>query len=113
MARTLVRIALAAWHQEELVDDALNVITELVSHAVAYARLPSIRIIVARPRENRVRLGVVDRSRTVPQLRSDANGDQIHGRALVVVDALADRWGTDIHPWGKTVWVELKVEPAS
>ncbi|MFD1312970.1 ATP-binding protein [Streptomyces sp. NPDC048448] len=111
-ARALVRVALAAWQQEELVEDALNIITELVSNAVAHARLSSIRIIVTRPTENWVRLAVVDRSRTVPQLRSDSNGDQIHGRGLVLVDALSDRWGTDIHRWGKTVWAEMKVEPA-
>ncbi|MFF3420815.1 ATP-binding protein [Streptomyces sp. NPDC002698] len=112
VARSLVRTALAAWQQEELVEDALNVITELVSNAVDHARLPSIRVIVARPTENGVRLGVVDRSRTVPTLRTDSNGDQIRGRGLVLVDVLSDRWGTDLHPWGKTVWAEMKVEPA-
>ncbi|WP_308812021.1 ATP-binding protein [Streptomyces sp. MA5143a] len=110
VARRLVRTALAAWHQDDLIDDALNVITELVSNAVDHGRLPSIRILVTRPSEGWIRLGVVDRSRVMPELRDDSNGDQIRGRGLVLVDALSDRWGTDLHRWGKTVWAELKVE---
>jgi len=112
VARSLVRTALAAWHQEHLVEDALNVITELVSNAVDHARLPSIRVIVACPSDGRIRLGVVDRSREIPEMRTDSNGDQIRGRGLVLVEALSDRWGTDLHRWGKTVWAEMKSEPA-
>ncbi len=112
VARSLVRTALAAWHQEDLIDDALSVITELVSNAVDHARLPSIRVIVARPADGWIRLGVVDRSRAVPEMRTDSNGDQIRGRGLVLVEALSDRWGTDLHPWGKTVWAEMQYEPA-
>lgn len=92
MARSLVRTALAAWHQEELVDDALNVITELVSNAVDHARLPSIRVIVARPADNWVRLGVVDRSRSIPEMRTDSHGDE--------VDAGASSWATPFRTAG-------------
>ncbi|WP_405961375.1 ATP-binding protein [Streptomyces sp. NBC_00024] len=109
-ARKLVRTALAAWHQDHLIDDALNVITELVSNAVDHGRLPSIRILVTRPSDGWIRLGVVDRSRVMPELRTDSDGDQIRGRGLLLVDTLSDRWGTDLHRWGKTVWAELKTE---
>ncbi|WTS78374.1 ATP-binding protein [Streptomyces sp. NBC_00104] len=109
-ARKLVRTALAAWHQDHLIDDALNVITELVSNAVDHGRLPSIRILVTRPSDGWIRLGVVDRSRVMPELRTDSDGDQIRGRGLLLVDTLSDRWGTDLRRWGKTVWAELKTE---
>ncbi|GAX55784.1 MULTISPECIES: ATP-binding protein [Streptomyces] len=111
VARSLVRTALTAWGQEDMVDDALNLITELVSNAVDHARLPAIRIIVLR-KENWVRLAVVDRSRDIPLMRTDSNGDQIRGRGLVLVEALSDRWGTDLHRWGKTVWAEIRYEGA-
>lgn len=111
VARSLIRTALAAWHQEDLIDDALNIITELVSNAVDHARLPSIRVIVTRPADGWIRFGVVDRSRAIPEMRTDSNGDQIRGRGLVLVEALSDRWGTDLHHWGKTVWAEMKYEP--
>ncbi|KUL64744.1 hypothetical protein ADL28_08635 [Streptomyces violaceusniger] len=107
-ARKLVRTALAAWGQEGLIEDAALVITELVSNAVDHARLESIRVVVTRPSEKFVRLGVVDRSRNIPYLRTDSNGDNTRGRGLLLVDALTDRWGTDRYRWGKQVWGELK-----
>ncbi|TMU97388.1 ATP-binding protein [Streptomyces sp. DASNCL29] len=106
-ARELVRAALAAWGQEGLIEDAALVITELVSNAVDHARLESIRVVVTRPSETFVRLGVVDRSRDVPYLRTDSNGDNTRGRGLLLVDALTDRWGTDRYRWGKQVWGEM------
>ncbi|MFJ2262835.1 ATP-binding protein [Streptomyces sp. NPDC087844] len=112
VARSLVRTALAAWHQDEMTEDALNIITELVSNAVDHARSPSIRVIVTRPADGRIRLGVVDRSRKLPEMRTDSIGDQVRGRGLVLVEALSDRWGTDLHRRGKTVWAEIQCEPA-
>ncbi|MFI2378358.1 ATP-binding protein [Streptomyces sp. NPDC018964] len=107
-ARRLVRTALAAWGLEDRMEDAALVVTELVSNAVDHGRLPSIRVIVSRPAENRVRLGVVDRSKVVPMMRTDSDGDRLRGRGLVLVDALTERWGTDLYAWGKQVWGELK-----
>ncbi|MFD8379810.1 ATP-binding protein [Streptomyces sp. NPDC059679] len=89
-ARKLVRAALAAWGQEDLIDDAALVISELVSNAVNHARLESIRVVVTRPSENFIRLGVVDRSRSVPLMRTDSNGDNTRGRGLLLVEALTD-----------------------
>ncbi|NEW71763.1 ATP-binding protein [Streptomyces rhizosphaericus] len=110
VARKLVRTALAAWGQEDLIEDAALVITELVSNAVDHARLESIRVVVARPSEKLVRLGVVDRSRNVPYVRMASNGDNTRGRGLLLVDALTDRWGTDRYRWGKQVWGEMKCD---
>lgn len=76
-----------------------------------HGRLPSIRVIVSRPAENGVRLGVVDRSKVIPRMRTDSNGDQIRGRGLLLVDAVTERWGTDLYRWGKQVWAELECEP--
>ncbi|MFF8884092.1 ATP-binding protein [Streptomyces flaveolus] len=112
VARRLVRTALAAWGLEHQIDDATVVITELVSNAVEHGRLSSIRLIVSRPTEGRVRLGVVDRSKSIPMMRTDSNGDQVRGRGLVLVDALTELWGTDLYRWGKQVWGELKCDPA-
>ncbi|WP_405618311.1 ATP-binding protein [Streptomyces sp. NBC_00076] len=112
VARRLVRTALTAWGLEDLIEDATLVITELVSNAVDHGCLPSIRVIVSRPIENGVRLGVVDRSKVIPRLRTDSNGDQIRGRGLLLVDAVTERWGTDLYRWGKQVWGELEREPA-
>ncbi|MFI1409433.1 ATP-binding protein [Streptomyces sp. NPDC020707] len=112
IARSLIRTALAAWHQDELIEDALNVVTELVSNAVEHGHARRIRVGVARPTDAWIRIEVVDRSRVLPQMRTDSNGDQIRGRGLVLVEALSERWGTDLHRWGKTVWADMKAEPA-
>ncbi|WP_411075200.1 ATP-binding protein [Streptomyces sp. cmx-4-7] len=111
-ARRLVRAALTVWGLESLIDDATLVVTELVSNAVDHGRLPSIRVLVSRPSANRVRVGVVDRSKTVPVLRTDSNGDQLRGRGLVLVDALTEQWGIELYRWGKQVWAELEEETA-
>jgi serine/threonine-protein kinase RsbW len=113
VARRLVRTAMAAWEQDDLVEDAALVVTELVSNAVDHACFDMIRVIVSRPTETFVRVGVVDRSHTLPMRRMDSNGDQIRGRGLLLVEAFTDRWGTEIYPWGKQVWGELKCEPTN
>ncbi|MFI5885910.1 hypothetical protein [Streptomyces sp. NPDC051554] len=35
------------------------------------------------------------------------------GRGLLLIDALAERWGTDVYRWGKQVWAELHCERAA
>ncbi|MFI0820495.1 ATP-binding protein [Streptomyces sp. NPDC021098] len=92
-ARRLVRTALAAWGQEDLIDDAALVITELVSNSVNHARLESIRVVITRPSEEFIRLGVSDRTRAAPLLRTDSGGESTRGRGLLIVDALTERWG--------------------
>ncbi|MET7900788.1 ATP-binding protein [Streptomyces sp. NPDC005355] len=113
VARRLVRIALAAWGQEELIEDAALVITELVSNAVDHSRLSVIRVIVTRPSDTLIRVGVVDRTRAIPLMRMDSNGDNPRGRGLLLVNAFTHRWGTDLYPWGKQVWGELKCKDGS
>ncbi|MFI0781076.1 ATP-binding protein [Streptomyces sp. NPDC021212] len=111
-ARRLVRTALVAWGQEDLIEDAALVITELVSNSVHHARLESIRVLITRPSEECIRLGVADRTRSVPLLRMDPDGDDTRGRGLLIVNALTERWGTELYRWGKQVWAEMKCEAA-
>lgn len=108
VARRLVRTALTLWGLESLIEDTALVVTELVSNAVDHSRLPSIRVIVSRPSATGVRVGVVDRSKTIPMMRTDSNGDQLRGRGLVLVDTLTEQWGTELYRWGKQVWAELE-----
>ena len=39
--------------------------------------------------------------------RKDPAIDELSGRGLLIVDELADRWGVDEAPPGKSVWFEL------
>lgn len=49
---------------------------------------------------------ITDRDRTLPVCRAAHDGEE-GGRGLVLVAALADRWGTECFPWGKRVWGDL------
>ncbi|KKD01923.1 ATP-binding protein, partial [Streptomyces sp. WM6386] len=79
---------------------------ELVTNAVRHTRTDRIRVSVARITTQRVRLGVIDKSRVLPH-QATMRPDAIGGRGLHLVDGLADRWGTDRYRWGKRVWAEL------
>ncbi|WP_435238216.1 ATP-binding protein [Streptomyces sp. YPW6] len=111
-ARRLVRTALAAWGLEPVAEDGALVVTELVANAVNHTRGRCIRVIVARTDGDLVRLGVVDKSCTLPALQHPTD-TELGGRGLTLVDALATRWGTDLKGWGKCVWAELKAESST
>ncbi|MGW2052661.1 ATP-binding protein [Streptomyces sp. NPDC001840] len=108
-ARRLVRTALTEWGLEHVVEDSALVVTELVANAVNHTRDSSIQVVVARPADGRVRIGVMDKSRTMPVLRCPADSE-VHGRGLALVDALTIQWGTDREDSGKCVWGELRAE---
>ncbi|MFQ6144984.1 ATP-binding protein [Streptomyces seoulensis] len=112
VARKLVRTALAAWHLEELADTAILLVSELVANAVKHTNSRVIRVVVSRPSERFVRIGVVDRARVLPELVKPNDELLTGGRGLLLVDVLAERWGTDLYRWGKQVWVELTSEPS-
>jgi hypothetical protein len=57
----------------------------------------------------------VDREPARLPILSQAADDDESGRGLLLVDAVADRWGYDLQgsgrrPWGKEVWAELRTE---
>jgi anti-sigma regulatory factor (Ser/Thr protein kinase) len=112
VARKLVRTALAAWYLDDLTDTAILLVSELVANAVKHTNSRVIRVVITRPSERFVRIGVVDRARVLPELAKPGDDLLTSGRGLLLVDALAERWGTDLYRWGKQVWVELMSEPA-
>ncbi|WP_171113999.1 MULTISPECIES: ATP-binding protein [Streptomyces] len=112
VARKLVRTALAAWHLEDLTDTAILLVSELVANAVKHTNGRAIRVVVSRPSERFVRIGVVDKARMMPEMTKPGDELLTSGRGLLLIDSLAERWGTDMYRWGKQVWAELVSEPA-
>lgn len=109
-ARRLVRTAYQAWGvEEDYADTAQVVISELVANAVRHTRGPCIRVIIEHPLPDRLLLAVVDKCRDLPCMRTPNVGD-LRGRGLLLVDALADNWGSTRLPWGKRVWAQLAVK---
>ncbi|QKV92748.1 ATP-binding protein [Streptomyces sp. NA02950] len=105
-ARRLIKTALHAWRLELLVDDASVIAAELMSNAVRHGEGTVIRIEIGRLPEQVVRIAVSDGSRSLPQIRS-LDADEDSGRGLLLVDALAHRWSSDLDESGKVVWAEL------
>lgn len=109
-ARRLIRQALGAWALDALADDACLIANEMVANACRHTRSPLIRVSVTRLDGTRVEIAVTDRSRALPVRKpaSPASPDALGGRGLVLVEAIAARWGADPKRWGKRVWAEVR-----
>ncbi|MFG2683508.1 ATP-binding protein [Streptomyces sp. NPDC048392] len=117
-ARAFTRDTLRGWSLDHRGDDAVLVITELVSNAVTHAvppaaaGTPEVGLgLVLGP--GHLTLTVSDPGDNAPVFHpSDHSALQEHGRGLCIVDALAQEWGwTPRPPLGKTVWAKLSTRP--
>ena len=105
VARGHVRDLVGGWADEDRVQDALLLTTELVSNAILHG-WPGVRLRARLVAEDRLRVEVYDTSPSLPRLRAAWAGG---GRGLSIVDETADGWGVDPEPTGgKTVWFELR-----
>ena len=104
--RQRVRALLVDWGmQTDGVDDAVLVIEELTANVIDHARTRFE--VVVQVVGDALYVGVRDRSATVPRVQP-RDPRAIRGRGLQLVAALAQRWGCDPHPDGKTVWAQLR-----
>jgi anti-sigma regulatory factor (Ser/Thr protein kinase) len=114
LARIFAADTLEAWAvPAQGIEAAQLVVSELVTNAVLHApESPSITLELFMTGEA-VRVLVSDHSPREPvQRNGPAPWSARGGRGVALVDALADRWGTEPRiPRGKTVWCELKTEP--
>ena len=86
-------------------ESAVLLLTELVSNAVRYAG-GEVRV-RAGVRDDLLLVEVCDAVDALPVVRPRPEGDLESGRGMVLVEALADRWGADALPSGKRVWFEI------
>lgn len=108
-ARRFVTSVLRSWRMPEMTDGAMELLTsELTTNAVRHAG--SAFTVAARYDGERVRIEVDDCSPQPPEPRTPTD-DDTGGRGLILVEALADAWGTAPLPGGKRVWFELVVPP--
>jgi len=111
MARQVARDALMSWHLTHLTDTAILLISELVTNAVLHARTNGLGLALQlEVHRTWLRIEVHDADLREPQPRTPA-GLEESGLGLVLVDALADRWGVEETPAGKAVWAELDTQP--
>jgi anti-sigma regulatory factor (Ser/Thr protein kinase) len=89
-------------------DDALLMVSELVTNAVRHGR-PDI-VLSLSIASDRLRIEVYDASDDMPLVAADhPSFDRATGRGLLIVAATAEDWGVARTPGrpGKTVWAEL------
>ncbi|MDX3526516.1 ATP-binding protein [Streptomyces sp. ID05-39B] len=115
IGRRLLRDVLGIWRLDSLADQAALIVTELIANAARHTPCHEIRLLVERPSATRLRVGVLDREPARLPALSQADDDDESGRGLFLIDAVADRWGYDLHgsgrrPWGKEVWAELRIK---
>ncbi|MFJ2306581.1 ATP-binding protein [Streptomyces sp. NPDC087787] len=111
LARLLAADQLRTW--ELPVEAASHIVAELATNAATHGRLPgrSFRLTLYVVGST-LRIEVTDtRGDRHPKLQ-DPDADAESGRGLLLVDALADRWGVteDRFP-RKITWAELRLPP--
>ena len=108
-ARAAVGTWLSAHVDEPMLDDALLLVSELVTNSVRHARAPNDAQITVRAwrREEGFRFEVRDAGRQGAVGIRDRAVDEAGGYGLALVAALASAWGVK-RADGTTVWFELK-----
>jgi anti-sigma regulatory factor (Ser/Thr protein kinase) len=102
--RSTVQALRESGQGDTLLEDAALVVSELATNAVVHA--DSAFSIAVTEQDSVVRISVHDRGPDLPLL-VDRGRKASSGRGLIIVDALATRWGIDPTATGKVVWAEL------
>ncbi|MFI5569429.1 ATP-binding protein [Streptomyces sp. NPDC051740] len=119
LARRMCEHCLDAWgvpYDSDAHDALTLVAAELCANAVRHGHVTGrdFRLrLTATPATRTVRIEVTDtRGESLPRLPATATDDGEGGRGLLLVAALADRWGCAPRPDGpgKTVWAEHTVD---
>jgi anti-sigma regulatory factor (Ser/Thr protein kinase) len=109
-ARYVARAVLQDWDVATgLVDDAVLVISELVTNAVRHAGTATTLELEIGQTGDRLRIALIDGDATEPRPRSAGAGAE-DGRGLAILAALSDRWGIEPLQGGKRVWWEVDLD---
>jgi len=111
LARRATRDALADWRLGCLADTAVLLVSELVTNVVQHAG-PAVSATVLRLEygDGWLRIEVHDTCPHAPRPRVPDWLDE-SGFGLMLVDALAAKWGVQLTMHGKAVWAELDARP--
>lgn len=111
VSRSFVHQVLAAWAWPDgrPTDDALLVVSELVTNAVRHGGGPTSLTLTHEP-VGCLRIEIEDASPEAPR-RHDSGAERPGGFGMQVVDRLCDAWGTEQAGTGKRVWASLPLPP--
>ena len=108
-ARRFLEETLGTWRLDHLVDVATLLVSELVANAVLHAGT-TIEV-AARIVPDRLRIEVYDEDPRMP-VRKHYSTLSGTGRGLLLVERLAQDWGSEATESGKRVWFELDQQSA-
>ena len=105
LARSFLRRETCAAHGGHVLDDAVLLVSELVTNSVKHGGPPVIVAVECDGEALQVR--VRDGSLTMPVPRT-AGLNAEDGRGLALVDTLSSAWGVDHDGDGKHVWFKIR-----
>ena len=105
-ARHVVLELLSVWGTPQDRDDAALLVTELVANVVDHVGGEECLTLELTSSEGRLRIAVRDGSSVRPVVH-ELSRDRPRGRGLLMVQEIADRWGSEDDQGGKRVWFEL------
>lgn len=110
-ARKHVEAMLIAWKLGLAVEPATLVASELATNAVNHAKgFGDYFELGLRRRAGVLVIEVTDSYQWAMPERSEPGPDATRGRGLLIVEALADRWGVRPRSPGKTVWAHIPLQ---
>jgi anti-sigma regulatory factor (Ser/Thr protein kinase) len=83
-------------------------LSELVTNAVQHSTQGRTVAVAVLRRENSIRIAVVDHTSALPAPGEAVDLFDEHGRGLLLVEAMAEEWGSYPVPDGKVVWCDVK-----
>ena len=111
LARQATRSAVADWQLGYLADPAVLLVSELVTNAIQHAHPGAAGTVLRLEYSGSwLRIEVHDASPHEPEPRTPDWLDE-SGFGLMLVDALATKWGVQQTIQGKAVWAELDARP--
>ena len=110
--RHVTRVVLSAWRLSGLEENAVLVVSELLTNAVRHARDTDAIELDLHATRAWLRIEIQDRDRQWPRPRV-LNELNESGFGFVLIEALAAKWGVRETETGKAVWAELDIQPGS
>ncbi|MER7397556.1 ATP-binding protein [Streptomyces sp. NPDC000151] len=115
-AREFARRAFDDWGLGARTDDALLCVSELATNAVRHGVPPGRGFLLRLYRSGEggpVRIEVHDSGPGRPRVADPAEAGAERGRGLLLVEAVADKWGVAERDPGKIAWCELDAAVAA
>jgi anti-sigma regulatory factor (Ser/Thr protein kinase) len=105
LAREFLRSATCVAHHSEVLDDAVLLVSELVTNSVLHGGPPVV--VAVDCDEDTLQVRVRDGSNALPTRRETAAVDE-GGRGLALVAEMSSDWGVDPDDNGKHVWFVIR-----